>query len=158
MSRFRIADEYVSHCEEFARLPTAGGSIPGVSQPGSSLESGSTSSRVPGVSSRRVSQLQEGGLVTGTIDIAHERIHMLSMAREEDKGQEGYGLCLSNPRWWPSLMHPFYQEEYLTSLKIIPPDYREGWALDHDSNTRVLWCFMQPSSGILSNSATHNSL
>jgi len=87
MSRFRTADKYISH-RGFAHLPDVGDNIPGVSQPEGSLESGSTSGRILGVSGRRVSQLQEGDLVTGTIDITHERVHMLSMIREEDRAEE----------------------------------------------------------------------
>jgi len=97
MSRFRTADKYISQ-KGFAHLPDVGDNIPGVSQPEGSLESGSTSSRVSGISNRRTSQLQEGDLITGTIDVTHERTHMLSMIRGEDREDEKKAMvcaCLS---------------------------------------------------------------
>jgi len=87
MSRFRTADGYVSH-KGFAHLPEVGDSISGEIQLGGSIGSGNASSRVSGISDRRISQIQEGDLVTGTINIAHERVHMLSTIQEEDRAEE----------------------------------------------------------------------
>jgi len=87
MSRFRTRDNYVSQ-KGFANLPGVGGIVLGESQPRGSLESGSTSSRVSGVSSQRGSKLQEGDLITGTINLVHERAYMLPAIRDEGRAEE----------------------------------------------------------------------
>jgi hypothetical protein len=90
MSRFRTADDYVSR-SGFAHLPAIGDTVPELLQPEGSV----TSSRVPGISARRASQLQEGDLVTGTIDITHERVYMLPMTREDHAEERKAMVCIN---------------------------------------------------------------
>ena len=91
MSEPRVTAGYIS-LKGFAHLPKIGDSVPGVSQPRSSLDSGSISSRFSGISSRRAAQLEEGDLITGTIDITHERAYMLPAIRDEDCAEERKAL------------------------------------------------------------------
>jgi len=91
MSRFRVTDGYTSQ-KGFAHLPKVGDSVPGISQPRGSLDSGSISSRFSGISSRRAAQLEEGDLITGTIDITHERAYMLPPIQDEDRADEKKAL------------------------------------------------------------------
>ena len=87
MSRSCVTKGYIS-LKGFAHLPKIGDSVPGEPQPRSSLDSGSVSSRFSGISSRRAAQLEEGDLITGTIDITHERAYMLPAIRDEDHTEE----------------------------------------------------------------------
>lgn len=80
MARFCAADNYLSH-EGFAHFPSIGDSIQGIPQ----VKDGSC---VSGISPQGASQLEEGDLVTGTIDIAHEHAHMLSVSQHEDCTEE----------------------------------------------------------------------
>ena len=59
--------------------------------PEGSLESGTTFSRVLGISSRRGSPLQ-GDLITGMIDITHDLAWMLLAIRGEDRTKEKKAL------------------------------------------------------------------
>ena len=90
MSRSRVTDGYISS-KGFAHLPRIGDSVPGESQLRGSLDSGSVSSRFSGISSRRAAQLEEGDLITGTIDITHERAYMLAIC-DEDRTEERKAL------------------------------------------------------------------
>lgn len=87
MSNIRPSDNFISQ-KGFAHLPEVGNSVPAESQEKGSLELGSTTGRVSGVSVRRQSKLQEGDLITGTVDISHERAHMLSAMRDEKHERE----------------------------------------------------------------------
>ena len=85
MSRFRELDKHVSQ-GRFATLPQIG-NAPEISQRACSLEEGSVSS-ASGVSSKRRKILHEGDLVTGTVDVAHKRAHMLAGMRAADRAVE----------------------------------------------------------------------
>jgi hypothetical protein len=89
MSRFRTLDKHVSH-SRFATLPQVG-DAPEVSRRACSLEEASVSS-ASGVSSKRRQTLHEGDLVTGTVDVAHERAQMLAAIRAADKEGEKRSL------------------------------------------------------------------
>jgi len=91
MSKFRITDSYVSQ-KEFARLPKIGDSAPQELQPRGSLDSGSISNRLSGISSQCAAQIEEGDLVSGTIDITHERAYMLPVILDEDRAEEKKAL------------------------------------------------------------------
>lgn len=57
--------------------------------PRDSLSLGSASSRFSGASARRrCTPLQEGDLITGTVDISHERAYMVSAIRSEAEDQK----------------------------------------------------------------------
>jgi hypothetical protein len=101
MSRFRTADDYISR-SGFAHLPAIGDIVPELLQPEGSV----TSSRVPGISARRASQLQEGDLVTGTIDITHERVYMLPVTREDHAEERKAMVCFNLSCRHPNLTHP----------------------------------------------------
>ena len=77
MSRFNADTKQLSQ-KKFADLPRIG-EIPGFVQAPSSLEGGSASD-VSEISTNRGNSLQEGDLVTGTVDIANQRVHMVSPA------------------------------------------------------------------------------
>lgn len=87
MSKFRAVDVFISQ-KGFSYLPKIG-SIAGGPQPNGSFDSGSISSHA---SNRRGHQLQEGDLITGTIDVVHERAHMLSAIRDNKHTEEREGL------------------------------------------------------------------
>jgi hypothetical protein len=91
MSEARVTAGYISQ-KGFAHLPEIGDSIPRESQSRGSLDSRSTSARFSGISSRRAAQLEEGDLITGTIDITHERAYMLPTIRDEDRAEEKKAL------------------------------------------------------------------
>ena len=61
----------------FASLPEIG-NIPGFSQAKASLKASST---VSSISTKCDNRLQEGDLITGTINVAHERAHMVPAVR-----------------------------------------------------------------------------
>lgn len=132
MSRFYTAD---SRCSQhaFAFLPKVREDTPGVPQLKGSLRLGSAPSHTTGVC---VSHLQEADLVTGAIDITHERVHMLPATRDDNRaGEKKDMVCayLSPADNRTSLIRS-HQEQYIISLKIIPSVSRRGWGLDHDSN------------------------
>ena len=75
MSKFHAEDGHASR-EGIASLPNVGDPVPGLAQPKANLD-GSMSSRASGISDHWLSLVQEGDLITGTIDISHERAHMV---------------------------------------------------------------------------------
>jgi hypothetical protein len=89
MSRFRVEDKHVSQ-GRFATLPQIG-NAPEISGRACSLEEGSVSS-ASGVSSKLRQILPEGDLVTGTVDVVHERAHMLAAVRGAEKAGEKAAL------------------------------------------------------------------
>jgi hypothetical protein len=97
MSGSRITGGRISQ-KGFAHLPKIGDSVPGEPQPRGSLDLGSVSSCFSGISNGRAAQLEEGDLVTGMIDITHERAYMLPAIRGEDRVEDWSVLlsCWSN--------------------------------------------------------------
>lgn len=89
---FRAADNYISQ-KGFAHLPKIGDNIPAVFQPEGSI----TPSRVSPTFGQHASKLQEGDLVTGSIDIAHERVHMLPSIRDEGHAEQKKALVHTYP-------------------------------------------------------------
>jgi hypothetical protein len=126
--------EYVSQVG-FSRLPHLREDIPEVVQPRGSLQ-GSETSHASGASSRHVPHMQEGDLITGTIDLTHELAHMLPAIRDSSRAGEKEDMVCVHLSLDDNLTSPirFHQEQFLISLKIIPPYYRHDWSLDHYSN------------------------
>ena len=83
-----FCDRHISQ-KGFARLPKVG-VVPSVPQLKGSLDlgSGDTTSHLSAMSSRRTSRIEEGDLITGTIDITHERAHMLSAIQDPNRTLE----------------------------------------------------------------------
>lgn len=79
--------------EVFVSLPVIG-SIPGYRQPKGSRDS--TTSRLSGASaSKRGELLREGDLVTGTINVVHERAHMVPTVRNPNRqGEKAEIVCV----------------------------------------------------------------
>jgi len=84
MSRFR--DNRLSQ-KGFAHLPAILGA-PGFSQARGSLNASSTSSRVSGISAKQAARLQEGDLITGTINIAHKLVCMVPAVQSSKHTEE----------------------------------------------------------------------
>ena len=80
MSMPRSGDHFFSQ-KRFARLPKIG-AVQAVRQPRGSLDSASHHSAV---SSNHDLRIEEGDLVTGIVDIAYERAHMMSAFRGQSK-------------------------------------------------------------------------
>ena len=81
-----FSTEYVSQ-GGFSRLPYLREDIPEVVQPRGSLQ-GSETSGASGASSRHIPHMQEGDLITGTIDLTHELAHMLPVIRENSRTED----------------------------------------------------------------------
>lgn len=76
--------------------PLAIGTIPGYRQPENSLDAPGTSSQVSGVSTARSDWLREGDLVTGIINVTHERAYMVSAIRNPERAEEKARLVCVN--------------------------------------------------------------
>ena len=110
MSRFR--DNNISQ-KGFAHLPSIGDLVEEVVQPRGSLDSGTLSSRVSGISSRRGAKLLEGDLITGTVNVVHDRAYMLPAIRDPNRAtekEEVVRVCL-HLGWHPKLTHSPSQGE-----------------------------------------------
>ena len=98
MSRFLVEKEHVSQ-PRFTRIPPVGGA-PAVVQALCSLGGGSE--RTPSFySSQHGASLDEGDLVTGTVDISHERAHIVPAIRDGKRNAEKKALVRANfyTRW-----------------------------------------------------------
>ena len=84
MSRFR--DDCLSQ-KRFVHLPTIGG-VPGFSQARGSLNTSSASSQVSSISTKQAAQLQEGDLITGTINIANKQVCMVPTVQGSEHTEE----------------------------------------------------------------------
>ena len=95
MSKFRAEDGRVLQ-EGFLSLPKVDEVVSGSAQSKGRFD-GSTSSCVSELSSHRLSLLQDGDLITGTIDISQERLHMLPAIRDDDRAAEKQALVRLTP-------------------------------------------------------------